>query len=116
MITLSFFLVFDVKSCPSSPLWHLGVAGATQARLANAPGVRGGSTLRARADVFVARCFGYAKEVIGAPSVVACANPPLRSATATRHVGGLGWVLRTGGGAMKAKLRFNVWRQGSSST
>ena len=28
---------------------------------------------------------------------VACANPALRSSTATRHACGLGWVLRTGG-------------------
>ena len=91
------FLVFDVKSCPASPLWRLGVADAIQTWLANAPGVRGGSTLRARADVFAALYFGNAKEIVGAPGVVACANPPLRSATATRHVCGLGWVLRAEG-------------------
>ena len=108
--------VFDVKSCPASPLWRLGVADAIQTWLANAPGVRGGSTLRARADVFVARFLGHANWLVGTPRVVACANPPLRSAAATRHVCGLGWGLRTGGGAIKAKLRFNVWRQGSSST
>ena len=31
------------------------------------------------------------------PTFVACANPALRSSTATRHACGLGWVLRTGG-------------------
>ena len=67
-----------------------------RAWLANAPVVRGCSTLRARADVFVALDLGNANEMVGAPCVVACANPSLRSSTATRHACGVGWVLRTG--------------------
>ena len=40
-------------------------AGATPAWLANAPGVRGCSTLRARADVFLALCPSHANAVVG---------------------------------------------------
>ena len=38
-------------------------------RQANAPGVRGCSALRARADMFVAPCLGHAKTVVGAPDL-----------------------------------------------
>ena len=60
--------------------------------------VRGCSALRARADAFVALCSGNANGVAGVPRVVACANPALRSSTATRHACEPGWVLRTGAG------------------
>ena len=36
--------------------------------------------------------------MVGAPGVVACANPALRSSTATRHACGVGWMLHTGRG------------------
>ena len=71
-------------------------ASATRTRLANAPGVRGCSALRARADVFVVRYLRSANAMVAAPGVVACANPALRSSTATWHACGLGWVLRMG--------------------
>ena len=70
--------------------------------------VRGCSALRARADVFVALCFGNANGVAGVPRVVARANPALRSSTATRHACGLGWVLRTGAGS--SNNRFRSWQ------
>ncbi len=40
-----------------------------QLNLANAPGVRGCSALRARADVFVVRCLSSAKAMVGAPGL-----------------------------------------------
>ena len=36
------------------------------------------------------------KRWLAHPACVACANPALRSSTATGHACGLGWVLRTG--------------------
>ncbi len=40
-----------------------------QLTLANARGVRGRSTLRARADVLLARCLGHANSMVGAPGL-----------------------------------------------
>ena len=44
-------------------------AGAARSWLANAPGVRGCSALRARADVLAVRSFSSANAVVGAPNL-----------------------------------------------
>ena len=83
--------------------------GATLLSLANAPGVRGCSALRARADVLLARSLSHAKVLVGAPCVVACANPALRSYSHPAR-------LRVGLGAAHGERWLSTWQPRSRSS
>ena len=80
-----------------------------QLNLANAPGVRGCSALRARADVFVALYLIHAKALVGAPglrSMRESCTPILHSHPAR---------LRVGLGAAHGERCLSTWQPSSRS-